>query len=363
MVLLFVLLAAGCGSGERRTPDTVRGPSSLAAGPRLLLVTFDGVRAREIFDGVDPALAAAAGLDAARPRDARALTPELHRLIDRGVALGGPEAPMVASGPRFVSLPGYREILTGRAGDGRCTDNDCPALTERTLLDELRGGEGEVVAIASWERIGRAASGAPGALWTSVGRHGGATRDRLAVDAASRAALDAGRRAAAWPGHADYRPDAYTARLALAVARAAAPRVLYVGLGDTDEYAHRNDYRGYLDALAAADAALGRLVDALGRDDTIVLVTADHGRSFNFRDHGDSPESSGVWLVAAGGSIAPQGVAHTNDTRHLCDIAPTIRALLHLPVDESSRAGHIIGEIADLKLDRVASRLSLAHAP
>jgi hypothetical protein len=136
-LLACSLLLVGCAPARMAAPAAPTLPA-LPPGPRLLLVTLDGARAREVFEGVDPQLAAARGLRADELHDARALMPNLHRLIDRGVALGGPEAPMFASGPRYVSLPGYREILTGRASAG-CLDNDCPAVSEPTLLDELRG--------------------------------------------------------------------------------------------------------------------------------------------------------------------------------------------------------------------------------
>ena len=331
--MLLPVLAAACGvahDGARLCPTLPSSaPRSPAILPTIVLVTLDGVRAQEIFGRPD-------------------LVPNLRRLMARGVALGGPGAPMVASGPRYVSLPGYREILTGR----RCTtcrDNRCPAIQEPTLLDELRVlghlDQDDVVTLASWEVITRAASAAPSAITISAGRHGGPTRALCAVDAATRRDLDAGAHADAWPGHGDYRPDAYTAALALDYIAAARPRVLWVALGDTDEYAHRGDYDAYLRALAAADAFVGRLVQAVGLDDTILLVTADHGRAADFRDHGDAPESRAVWLIAAGGPIPRRGAVHTDTAHRLSDIAPTVRALLHLGPDESPRAGAPIPEL------------------
>jgi hypothetical protein len=331
--LALVLLVAGCGAavGDAR----VCAPRPAAArqtrnAPAIVLVTVDGARAMDVFDP--------------------ARLPNLRRLIDRGVALGAAGAPMVASGPRFVSLPGYREILTGRSGNG-CVDNECPSIDEPTLLDELRLQDGpdanDVAVIASWEVITRAASIAPTSLALSAGRHGGAMRAALAVSDAARADLDRGARASAWPGHGDYRPDALTAALALDVVAAQRPRVLWVALGDADEYAHRGDRDGYLAALAAADRFLGRLVDTVGLDHSLVIVTADHGRAANFRDHGDAPESSAVWLVAAGAGIAHAGFARSGDRHRLADIAPTVRALLQLPADDSPRAGRQIAELLD----------------
>lgn len=331
--MLLPVLAVGCGAasnGARLCPTLPSSaPRSPAILPTLVLVTLDGVRAQEIFGRPD-------------------LVPNLRRLMQRGVGLGGPGAPMVASGPRYVSLPGYREILTGRRGT-RCRDNRCPAIQQPTLLDELRVlgqlGRDDVVTIASWEVIARAASAAPSAITLSAGRHGGATRALCAVDAATRRDLDAGARASAWPGHGDYRPDAFTAALALDYVAAAHPRVLWVALGDTDEYAHRGDYDRYLGALAAADAFIGRLLGALGADDAILFVTSDHGRAADFRDHGDAPESRAVWLIAAGGPIPRRGAVRTDGTHYLSDIAPTVRALLHLGPDESPRAGAPIPEL------------------
>lgn len=332
---LPLLLLLGCGpttAHQARLCPTVSAsldaPMSTSL-PSIVLVTLDGARAQEVLARAD-------------------LLPNLHRLIAHGVALGGAGAPMLASGPRFVSLPGYREIMTGRRGTS-CRDNGCGPVEEPTLLDELRLaaalGTDDVAVVASWEVIEHAASIAPGSLLLSVGRHGGATRDRLAVDERARRDLDAGARGGAWPGHGDYRPDAVTAQLALDLVGARRPRVLWVALGDTDEQAHRGDFAGYLDALGAADRFLGRLVEKFDLERTVVLVTADHGRSDNFRDHGDTPESSAVWLVAAGASIRPRGLLHDAAPHRLADIAPTVRALVHLVPDDSPRAGHAIAEL------------------
>ena len=107
--------------------------------------------------------------------------------------------------------------------------------------------------VASWEVIARAASRAPASLALSAGRHGGAARAALAVNAAAGADLERGARAPPGPAMATTAPMRFTAALALDVAAAARPRLLWLALGDTDEYAHRGDRAGYDAALAAAD--------------------------------------------------------------------------------------------------------------
>jgi hypothetical protein len=259
---------------------------------------------------------------------------------------------MVASGPNFVSLPGYREIFTDR--NSTCTSNFCDPIREPTLLDELRaqGIAGDQIAVlTSWRTIERAAALDTGAITVSAGRHGGLTRDRVRVTPAASQLLDRAGAASAYPGWFDYRPDSYTAELALEYLAAKRPRLLFVGLGDTDEYAHRNNYRGYVSALRLADQFVGRLIATLATlgdygASTTVLVTTDHGRAANFSSHGGgSPESARVWLLAAGGSVPIRGVVDSQRTARLSDIAPTVRSWLALPPDSSANAGQPLAEI------------------
>jgi Metalloenzyme superfamily len=358
---MAVLVGVGaCGAGGPFRGDVCRLPSApvVVAPPReraprtrnVVLVTIDGVRWQELFGGVDAARAH--GLPCG---DAAALTPNLHALGRLGVAVGNHGAPVVSSGPKFVSLPGYREIISGRA-DAACTDNDCGDIDRPTLLDELRAGQalqpGELAVIASWEKIARASALESRGVTVSAGRHAGAGRERLRVSARAAQLLDEGARGKARPGYGDYRPDRFTAPLAREYLRAERPRFLWVALGDTDEYAHRGDYAGYLDALRSADRTVGELWETLGElgrygEETTLIVTADHGRADSFTDHGEAPESSRVWLVAAGGAVPRAGEREAAHTVHLADIAPTLRALLGLPADENRDAGTPIAELLE----------------
>jgi hypothetical protein len=343
--LLVLLPVSGCAPAAQLAVcvhDPAPAPLSTPrhaprAARNVVLVTLDGVRWQEVFGGADAELARRFRVGGA-PAAARDLLPNLAAMIDEGVALGRDEE-MVTSSPSYVSLPGYLELLSGRPS--RCASNLCAATESSTVVDELReelGLPAEAVAvIASWEVIERAAARAPARIVLSAGRHGGATRDRLRVTPCASATLDDAARAAAYPGFGDYRPDAYTARLALEYLAARRPRFLYVALGDTDERAHRGDYAGYLAALRSADAFVGALraqLDALGDygAETAVLVTTDHGRARGFVHHGPGfPESGRVWMVAAGASVTPQRVAAAQRLR-LADVAPLIRRLVGLPV-------------------------------
>jgi hypothetical protein len=319
----------------------------------VILVVLDGARWQEVFVGADPQLSAAAAVPAV---SADALMPRLHALVaDRGSALGAPGQgpPIAASGPNFVSLPGYTEIFTGRRQHD-CADNDCAPARLRTVMDQARAlwpRPSDVAVIASWEKIDRAASVDPASLVVSTGRDHTFHEDSLRDDAATRAALEQGAHAEAFPGHGDFRPDRYTAALALSYLEAKRPRLMFLGLGEPDEYAHHGDYAGYLASLRAADATLGEIFAVLGRmgargEHTTVIVTADHGRGRDYRVHGRAfPESGRVWLVAAGAGFEARGLAHATRPHRLADVAPTVRALLKLPADVESVAGAPLDEL------------------
>ncbi len=318
----------------------------------VVLVVLDGVRWQEVFNGADRTLVRQRGINPqawANPRD---LMPNLHRLIDaEGLAIGAPGhgAEIAASGPQFISLPGYIEIFAGKPDLG-CFRNDCVPAPMRTIVDQVRDANGadDVALVASWPNIARAASSAPGVVLTA-GRKLVDHEDLLRADDATARLLDQGARASAWPGEGDYRPDAFTGRIALRRLAISRPRFLFVGLGDADEYAHHNDYRGYLEAVRASDAFLGDLVAMLRSmgargQHTTVLVTADHGRAKNFTDHGPQfPESGRVWLVAAGADVLDRGFVDASRRHTLSDLAPTVRALLGI-APSSDEASLVSGE-------------------
>ena len=259
--------------------------------------------------------------------------PTLHRMASEDGAVVGTDARAAirASGPNFVSLPGYTEMLTG--APATCFDNSCPQITVPTILDRAVADGMTAAAFTSWERLYRAVSWRPGSFVVSSGRD------------------------------YHYRPDAETADLALAWLEQYRPDILFLALGDTDEDAHRGDLQGYRDALIRDDAILARLratLDRMGERGraTNVIVTADHGRAKDFRDHGGEwPESARVWLVATGPRVRTRGASPSPYPRSLSDVAPTIASMLDLP--SSPAKGEVLSELVTSSPDNV---LVLHHA-
>jgi hypothetical protein len=298
----------------------------------VILVTIDGVRWQEIFDGLEDARAEAAGLPRGAGRTPEGLTPNLHRLFfDEGTAVGDPRLgePLTASGPRYYSLPSYVEIMTGAVSG--CTGNDCEPVVTWNIAAEIghRGSDSRSAVFASWSTIARAVPGDERVV-REMGRHANDEQP-------------------AYPGRGDYRPDRATAAAAMDHLVHHRPRMLWVALGDTDEWAHRNDYRGYIDALRFADSVVGELCAHLAEMGeygarTTVLVTADHGRDADFADHG-GPDSAAVWLLARGSGIVTQGARPLAKKRYLRDVAPTIAELYGLSHRRCATCGDVMDEL------------------
>jgi hypothetical protein len=320
-------------------------------------VTLDGVRWHEVFEGVDAKLAAEHDLPLEAVVSARELLPNLYAVIDsHGAALGAPGhgASISASGPNFLSLPGYAELLSGRSVTG-CLDNQCTGIGTHTIIEELSAGStldrGDVAAVTSWTEIAKVTSLAGCKAAISSGRHGGSNRELFARDAEGARLLALAESAPHGPGDPDFRPDVLTADLAIHHLKTRSPRFLFLGLGEPDEFGHMNDYAGYLASLRRADARIGEIDAELQRlaahgTRTALFVTADHGRADSFVNHGEQyPESARVWLVASGSALGARGFVSAPSERRLADLAPTMREIAHLPRDTNLAAGAPLFEL------------------
>jgi hypothetical protein len=117
-----------------------------------------------------------------------------------------------------------------------------------------------------------------------------------------------------WPSA---RLDAVAMQGALEYLRTRQPRVLYVMLGETDEWAHERRYDQYLDAASRSDRFLRRLWETAQmlpayRGRTALLVSTDHGRGSaprDWTDHGrEVPASEDLWMAVLGPDTPALGV-------------------------------------------------------
>ena len=322
--------------GEAQVPQ----PSS------VVVITIDGLRWQEMFGGADRDYfkkGKPGEVSAPEKRFWRATAEERRAALmpfmwstiaEKGQIFGDPAKKSRAhvTNGLWFSYPGYNEMFAG-APDPRIDSNDKvpnPNVTVLEWLNTRPGFKGRVAAFGSWDVLpsilNTARSGIPvGTSFTPVPSPR-TERER----AINQLATDL-------PRHWEYGPvDAPIVYAALEALRTSKPRVLYVMLGEGDEWAHAGRYDLYLDANHRADRFIQRFWDTLQsmpeyRDRTTMLVTTDHGRgalTADWMDHGRKiPAAETTWMAALGPAVAPLGV-RDSVTVTTSQLAATIAAVV-----------------------------------
>lgn len=321
-----------------------------AAAPNVVVVTLDGVRVQEMFGGIDDTIVQAATSEKARaefaPWQAASAEQRRERLmpffwgtlmrkhgwVAGNAALGS--RVQVGNRMRF-SYPGYAELLTGVPRDATVTSNAAIQNPHATVLEfvreQLRLPRNKVAVFGSWDRFIGIPEHVPGSITVNAGFMPFEDTD---AGIARLNAIQA--QARTWRGE---RFDAFTAAFALRYLERERPRLLYVGLGDTDEWAHAERYIDTLEGLALADDFLRTLWQWLQsqpdyRDNTVLIIATDHGRGRTPQDWGDhGPDVEGaqdVWLAMAGPGQQARGELRDVPELRQGQIAASIAAVFGL---------------------------------
>ena len=314
----------------------------------VFLVTMDGLRWQEVFGGMQSELLTrdGGGVANAKPVEARfgAATADARRakvlpffwttIAAKGQVFGDPARNSVArvtNDMRF-SYPGYNELLAGFA-DPRIDSNNKVLNPNVTVLEWLNGRpafKGKVAAFASWELLPWIVSA------QRSGVHANGEGPPVANPKTDRDRLLNEFAADLPPYWGATRFDAPTGIGALEYVRTHRPRVLYVMLGETDEWAHGRRYDLYLDAAVRNDRFVQRLWELAQsipqyRNNTALIVTTDHGRGDtpkDWTDHGQKvPVADRIWIAVMGPNVPALGV-RSDVTVTQAQVAATVAALL-----------------------------------
>lgn len=313
----------------------------------VVLITTDGLRWQEVFGGADEQLlnkqAGVSDPAALRQefwRDTpaarrEALLPFLWTVLARqGQIYGNPALGSVArvtNGHNF-SYPGYNELLSGKA-DPRVSSNDKKPNPNVTVLEWLNGRDpyrGKVAAFCSWDVFPWILDRERSGVLVNAG-----FEPVTSGDPERRAMLNQ-LLADTTPFVEGVRHDSFTFAAALDHVRAARPRVLYLSLGETDDWAHLGRYDNYLRSARRFDDYTRRLWDEMQvmdeyRGRTTFVVTTDHGRGsapVEWKSHGEKiPASANIWIAVMGPDTPVMG-ERTAGTVTQSQVAPTVAAAL-----------------------------------
>lgn len=346
----------------------------------LVIVTLDGVRWQEVFRGIDESLIQPDTVSqpdtlkqdfdgASTSEKRRKLMPFLWQTLQAsGTIIGNQDkgSVMQVANPWYFSYPGYNELITGQV-DNAIDSNDKVPNPNVSFLEWLQPQPGfnkPFGVFASWDVFP--------AIFNRdrSGLHINAGFESAAGDSPSIALLNTLQQQIPSPWDT-VRLDAFTHHFAINHIKTHQPRVMYISLGESDDFAHDGNYAQYIRAIHRSDARISELWDTLQsikayKNNTALIITTDHGRGSTLQDwqHHSSrqailkkyPEmaeqapdgivgSQNIWLAAMGADIAGHGELNNTDTTYtLSQVAATalkllgkqpeqFRADIHPPID------------------------------
>ncbi len=308
----------------------------------------DGLRWQEVFGGIDPKLlnkeSGAGDPDALRRKywretaEARrqTLMPFLWNTIARqGQIFGNRQAGSevsVSNGFNF-SYPGYNETLCGFP-DPRVDSNDQvpnPNVTVFEWLAKKPEYRGRVAAFGAWDVFPFIFNEQRAGFPVNAGY------DPLTVPPVTERIEFLNHLKAESRVWADEAFDPYTFHTALEYVKLHKPQLLFVSLGETDEWAHQGKYDAYLESTRRVDAEIQELwntVQSLDdyRDKTTLIFTCDHGRGeapTEWQTHGQKvPDSKYIWIAFLGPDTPALGERKNTPPLQQNQIAATLAAFL-----------------------------------
>ena len=336
----------------------------------LILVTLDGVRWQEIFNGADSTLL----FDPVYSRDtasARKLfwaataterrerfMPFLWNTVGKQGQLYGNRqkgSRMNVSNPHWFSYPGYNEILSGYADD-RIKSNDKidnPNVTVLEFLNQQPDYKGKVAVFSSWDVIEAAVnekrSGIPASSANEASRPV-TSPDSLLSDLTTLYPREFGD---------GVRADFLTYFAARQYVKQKQPRVLFLSFDETDDLAHAGRYADHLRMVQSIDRYLADLWQMIQKmpqyaGKTAMLITTDHGRGHTpkarWKDHGTkTPDSYQIWLAAMGPGVATSGEQSSGPVLFQNQIAATLARLLGFDFKTDHPVGPSISSLVGSK--------------
>jgi hypothetical protein len=318
------------------------------AQSNIVLVTLDGFRWQELYQGADSILLKDNKIywhnDESERR--KMLMPFFwSEIADNGQLLGNRNYKnrVDCDNPHWFSYPGYNEMLTGFI-DRKVKSNDKienPNMTVFEYISNQPGYENRVAAFGTWGVFPYIFRENTSRIFVNAGD------DEATGEMSEREKL-LNELQQLLPNPVTERHDVFTAYFAMEYMKREHPKAVFIGLDETDSYAHGGMYDQYLHAAHRSDEIIKRLwtfiqTDPGYRNNTTLIITTDHGRGrgywhekLNWRSHGRLAFGSGeVWVAALGPGIEPVGENQSKASHTLGQVASTIAASLR--IDYSNR--------------------------
>lgn len=325
----------------------------------VILITLDGFRWQELFQGADSSLlfrkkftedkeVAAQFWDTSVTSRRGKLMPFVWAMIgNQGQLYGNRNYGnyVNCSNPFWFSCPGYSEMLVGFV-DLRVRSN-VSISPNPTVLEFISGQQGyqdSVAMFSSWPGVSLIVQSPDSSIQINAGKalaSGDLSENEKALNVLQQTTSLEGTR-----------HDSLTFQYAFEYLKRVRPRVLYISLDETDEYGHRGKYDKYLLAAHRSDRMIQKLWDWIQSQDdyknqTTLLITTDHGRGKgaggSWQHHGRATAgSSQIWMAVIGPDTPSSGEMKTKGQYFQKQVAGTLAAFLGLNYSATQPVGEVI---------------------
>jgi hypothetical protein len=330
----------------------VTGSAAAGQTENVVLIVTDGLRWQEVFTGADAALIneneggswlAEKELRRRYWRDDPLARRELlfpflwGTVAKQGQIFGNQTRGSVArvTNGKAFSYPGYNEMTTGYTNDA-IDSNEFGPNPNRTVFEWLNGHaayRGHVAVYATWSVFDDIFSKQRSHLVMQTGWN----LPPKGAHETSRDALLRELYATTTEFDEEDIPNSFLQVPLIDYVRSGQPRVLFVGYGETDNWAHSGRYDLVLDSAHRFDYFVRQLWETMQsipryRGRTTFIITTDHGRGnapVEWKEHGvDQKGSENVWIAVLGPDTRPLGERSAVPIVTQAQIAATVAALL-----------------------------------
>lgn len=336
----------------------------------VILITFDGLRWQEVFNGGDSLLMNQQPFlkdkkikekfwrdDLTERR--KTLLPFFWNTIARNGQLYGNRAldsKTNVTNNQWFSYPGYNEILTGYADNERIHSNDKLYNPNKTVLEFINSQpafKGKVAAFTSWDVFPYIINDKRSGVMVSGGQ-AKATGSKLTEREKT---LDQMMNSIPNP-LGDIRLDAFTFYYGLEYMKKNKPRVLYFAFDETDDFAHAGEYAAYLNSAFYTDRFLDELwnyvqSDPVYKNKTTMILTCDHGRGTNAEDwkhHGEKVVGADqIWMAVIGPDTPATGEVKKASQYYQNQVAKTMATFLGVNYVADKSTGDVISPMVNMK--------------
>jgi hypothetical protein len=349
--ILLLTAALASAATAAAVPMPAAAPPAAGKTQNVVLIVSDGLRWQEVFTGADPTLLnekqggswmSEADLKKRywRPdAEARraALFPFLWGTVAKqGQIYGNQLKGSVAhvTNGRAFSYPGYNEMSTGYPNDAIDSNEfgPNPNATVFEWLNKFDEYRGRVAIFGTWNVYDNIFNKSRSGLVMQTGWTLPRKAHETPRDALLRELFDGSTRFD--------EEDVWNSFLQVPLldyVKSAHPRVLFVGYGETDNWAHQGRYDLVLDSAHRMDHFVKQLWDTMQgmpeyRGTTTFIITTDHGRGSGlteWKEHGvEERGSENIWIAVMGPDTAALGERTQVGAVTQAQIAATIAAFV-----------------------------------